>query len=125
MSDPEMGHRRWTFAAGWIPAEGTGREPEFTSRDELCLLNATARDACIRVTIVHEDQDPVGPYEILVPASRVRQVRINDLIDPQAVPLDQPYGMVVISDEPVTAQVVHYDTRSSALAVSVYSGVPG
>ncbi|MBK0418017.1 sensory rhodopsin transducer [Leucobacter sp. CSA1] len=124
MEHSVLGHTRWTFSAGWIPAQSTGREPEYTSRNVLCVLNTSSGDACVRVTVYHEDRDPISPYEILVPASRVRHVRINDLIDPEAVPLGRPYGLVLISDAPIVAQLVYVDTRKNNLAVAMISGVP-
>lgn len=114
----------WTFAAGNIPAAGTGHEPEFTSREELCLLNTGDGDACAQLHIYHSDREPVGPYRIDVPARRVRHIRLNDLIDPQAIPLGVPYAMVLTSDVPVVAQVRHLDTRRDGIAVAVYTGIP-
>ncbi|MDS2171872.1 MULTISPECIES: sensory rhodopsin transducer [unclassified Nesterenkonia] len=119
------GHRRWAFSAGWIPPESTGHEPEFTSRDVLCLLNAEAADACVEVTVHHAAREPVGPYRIRVGAGRVTHVRINDLIDPEAVPLGEPYGLCLVSDVPVVAQLAHLDSRRGGLSTAVTTGVPG
>src|SRR5690625_500922 len=57
------GATRWSFSAGYMPTASTGREPDFTSRDELCLLNASPSTACAEVTVHHEDGAPVGPTE--------------------------------------------------------------
>lgn len=117
--------RHWAFSAGFIPADATGLEPDFTSRDEICLLNPGEKDACAELTILHSDAEPVGPYRIEVAARRVKHVRINDLIDPAAVPLDVPYGFTLESDQPVVVQMRHLDTRQEALAVSVTGALPG
>lgn len=119
------GSARWSFSSGWIPAESTGHEPEFTSRMELRLLNTSDDDACVRATVYHEDSAPVGPYEVLVSARRVRHIRINDLIEPEAVPLGRPFGLVLDSDVPVVAQLMYLDTRRDQLAVASVPGVPG
>ncbi len=105
------GARFWAVPAGRIPVHGTGPEPEFTSRDELCILNTGDRPAALRLTVFHVDRDPVGPYELTVEAARVRHVRVNDLINPEAVPLGVDYAVVVESDEPVVVQHVHLDSR--------------
>lgn len=118
------GHRTWAFAAGYLPERSTGREPEMTSRDELCVLNLGERDACLEVTVHRTDVEPVGPYLIEVPAGRVRHVRVNGLIDPAPVPLGVPYGLKVTSDVPVVVQLRHLDTRQAELGVTVTSGVP-
>lgn len=118
------GQTGWVFSAGWIPAASTGPEPEYTSRNTLCLLNTGSQGACVRATVFHEDQDPVGPYEIMVPSHRVRHVRINDLIDPEAIPLDVPYALVLESDHPVVAQMLYLDSRGEQLSVSHLNPAP-
>lgn len=119
------GHSRWFFSAGMIPEHGTGREPEFTSRIELCLLNTGAGEVCVRLTVFHADRDPVGPYEIRVEGRRVRELRLNDLIAPEAVPLGRPLGLVLDSDRPVVAQLRYVDTRRDGLTVTAIPGLPG
>ena len=119
------GSTRWSFSSGWIPEQSTGHEPEVTSRVELRLLNTAAEDSCVRATIYHEDREPVGPYEILVAGRRVRHVRVNDLIDPEAVPLGRPFGVVLDSDVPVVAELVYIDTRRDHLAITSLPGSAG
>lgn len=123
MSDAGLGSRAWAFPGGHIPLESTGHEPEDTSREELCLLNTSRREATVELTIYHPDRDPVGPYRVRVGAARVRHLRINDLIDPQAVALGEPFGAVVRSDVPIVAQLVRVDTSSSPRAVAVAAGM--
>jgi hypothetical protein len=125
MMSHEHGSRRWAFSAGLIPERSAGHEPEETSRNVLCLLNATDRDGCARLTVHHEEAEPVGPYELAVPAGRVRHIRINDLIDPEAVPRGQPYGMVVDCDVPMVVQLALVDTSGGRYAVALLSGVAG
>jgi hypothetical protein len=111
-----IGHQRWAISAGAMPVHSTGEEPEFTSHDRLAILNAGDADASVELQVVHADRDPVGPYELEVAARRVRSIRINDLIDPEAVPLGEPYGLVVRSDQPVVVQFSRQDTRQAANA---------
>lgn len=126
MSDDDgLGRRTWAFAAGFLPDGGTGPEPEMTSRDELCFLNTGDDDAVAEVTVYHRDTEPVGPYRVTIPARRVRHVRVNGLVDPLPVPLDQPYAVVVHSDRPVVTQMRHMDTRQAALSVALSTGSPG
>ncbi len=111
-----LGRRRWAIPGGHIPLRSTGREPELTSRDELSLLNVGEQDAQTELTIYFADRDPVGPYRLKVPARRVRRVRINDLIDPEAVPLATDYAGTVVSDVPVVVQFSRQDTGFAARA---------
>ncbi|WP_206447216.1 sensory rhodopsin transducer [Agrococcus sp. KRD186] len=116
---------RWALSAGWIPERSTGHEPEATSRNVLCLLNTTERDGCASIMIYHEDAEPVGPYEVPVRARRVRHIRINDLIDPEAVPLGVPYGIAVECDVPMVVQLALVDTSDGRYAVALLGGVAG
>jgi hypothetical protein len=122
MTDDAHTHR-WVFACGAIPAQSTGPEPEFTSRDELCILNTGDEAAELDLTVFHTDRDPVGPYRIELAPRRVCHVRINDLIDPEAVPLGVPYGMEVTSSRAVHVQLARLDTRRGGIAQAIVNGV--
>ena len=118
------GRTGWAIAGGRIPMISTGKEPENTSRDELCFLNVEAREAHVEVTIYYSDRDPVGPYRLTIPARRVRRVRVNDLINPEAPPLDKDYGAIVSSDIPVIVQFDRKDTSRSENSILTTMGFP-
>ncbi|WP_207922820.1 sensory rhodopsin transducer [Micromonospora sp. KC606] len=106
-----VGARVWVVPGGHIPFPTSGPEPEFSGFDQLCVLNATDDRADVRVHVYYTDAEPVGPYLIPVAARRVRHVRVNDLVDPEAVRLDRPYGLVLRSPVPVVVQFLRQDTR--------------
>lgn len=108
---PGIGHRAWVVPGGHIPFPSRGREPEFTSFDQLCVLNSTDHAAELELTVYYDDQEPVGPYRLVVPARRIRHVRLNDLIDPEAIRLDRPFGCLLRSTVPVVVQFLRQDTR--------------
>ena len=112
-----IGQTLWAIPGGHIPLEGTGREPEFSSYDKLNVLNAGDTDAQLELTIYHHGREPVGPYTFKVAARRCRQVRVNDLIEPEAVPLDEDYSLVIRCDVSVVVQFTRQDTRSAANAL--------
>ncbi|AGF72058.1 sensory rhodopsin transducer [Corynebacterium halotolerans] len=119
-----LGRTTWVFSAGFAPSQSTGREPEFTSRNTLCLLNTGDTPACVSLMVYHEDSDPVGAYEIRVEPRRVKHQRINGLIEPEAVPLDVPLGLVLEPDVPVVAQLYYLDSRNGELTVSHLNPAP-
>ncbi|SCG49142.1 sensory rhodopsin transducer [Micromonospora zamorensis] len=108
---PDVGARLWVVPGGHIPFPSNGPEPAFTSFDQICVLNTTDTRADIDLRIYYEDAEPVGPYTLTVDARRVRHVRLNDLIDPEAVRLDRPYGCLLRSSVPVVVQFLRQDTR--------------
>jgi hypothetical protein len=119
-----IGFTVWVIPGGRMPLTSTGREPDYTSCDELCVLNATQSVAALKVTVFFEDQAPVHPYEIEVAAQRIRHLRMNDLIDPQAIPLDRPYGVLIESNIPIVVQFSRRDTSQAANAIATMLGFP-
>ena len=53
----------------------------------------------------------VGSFRIGIAPRRLRNIRINDLIFPEAVRLDEPYGLLIESDVPIVVQFTRQDTR--------------
>lgn len=102
--EKNWGKKIWGFPGGFIPAESTGKEPEMLSKDEISILNTCQMDADISITIYYADRDPVSGYQLTIKSERVKQFRINDLIDPHAIPLGLPYAAVLESSVPVIVQ---------------------
>jgi hypothetical protein len=113
----EIGKRVWVIGDGWIPGRSTGPGPEMTSHDSACMLNASDRDAHVELTVYFADREPTGPYRLTVPARRAHHQRINDLRDPEPVPLDTDYCIVIESDTPIVVQHTRLDSRQAENAL--------
>lgn len=111
------GSRVWAIAEGYIPESSTGPEPAMISHETACLLNATDDDALVRITLYFTDREPVGPYEVPVPARRTRHVRFNDLDDPEPVPLGTDFASVIESSVPIVVQHTRLDSRQAENAL--------
>ena len=126
MANPEpIGQMRWAIAEGYIPAWSHGKDPELTSHETACILNTNDRDAHVEITIYYSDREPVGPYQVLVPAQRTKHVRFNDLKNPEPIPHATDYASVIVSDVPIVVQHTRLDSRQSenALITTIaYSG---
>lgn len=112
-----IGRTRWAIAEGWIPPYSHGPEPQMTSHETACLLNASDEDAHVRITVYFSDREPVGPYEVTVPARRTRHVRFNDLKEPEPVPRATDYASVIESDVPIVVQHTRLDSRQAENAL--------
>ena len=112
-----IGARRWAIAEGYIPVGSHGPEPQMTSHETVCLLNASDRDAHVEITVFFADREPCGPYRVTVPARRTRHVRFNDLDDPAPVPRGTDYASVIESDVPIVAQHTRLDSRQAENAL--------
>lgn len=119
------GKRRWAIPEGYIPAESHGPEPEMTSHESVCILNATEDDASVDITVYFTDRDPVGPYEESVPAERTKHIRFNELDDPEEIPKGTPFASVVESDVPVVCQHTRLDSRQAENALLSTMAHPG
>jgi hypothetical protein len=58
-----------------------------------------------------------GPYAIVAPARRAFHQRINDLANPERVPLATDYCAVIRSDRPIVVQHTRLDSRQAANAL--------
>jgi hypothetical protein len=112
-----IGVKEWVIAEGYIPGESHGPQPQMTSHETVCLLNCSAEDAHVEITIYFSDKEPVGPYRVTVPARRTRHVRFNDLSDPESIPRDTDFSSVIRSDVPIVAQHTRLDSRQDANAL--------
>jgi hypothetical protein len=111
------GTTRWVIAEGYIPAQSTGPEPQMTSHETACIVNAGDTDAHVRVTVYFSDRDPVGPYHLTVAAQRTLHQRFNDLDDPERIPRDTDYASVIESDVPIVVQHTRLDSRQPELGL--------
>jgi hypothetical protein len=116
MTEP-IGRRRWAIAEGYIPGWSHGPEPEMTSHETACILNATDADAHVRITVFFTDREPAGPYRVTVPARRTTHLRFNELKDPELIPKETPYASVIESDVPIVVQHTRLDSRQAANAL--------
>lgn len=116
MNEP-VGARRWAIAEGYIPAESTGDSRELMSHEAICILNTGDAPAHVHIRTYFEDREPVGPYRFEIGARRVLHVRMNDLDDPEPVPVGTPYASLIESDVPIVVQHTRLDSRQAALAL--------
>jgi hypothetical protein len=112
-----IGVKEWVIAEGYIPGESHGPEPQMTSHETVCMLNASDKDAHVEITIHYSDRDPVGPYRVTVPAQRTLHLRFNDLRDPEPIPRETNYASVIRSDVPIVAQHTRLDSRQAENAL--------
>jgi hypothetical protein len=111
-----IGRRRWAIPDGYLPGTSPGPLPAMTSH-EICILNASTEDAHVAIHIYFTDRDPVGPYDVVVPAQRTKHIRFNDLSDPAPVPRDTDFASVIDSDVPIVVQHTRLDSRQAANAL--------
>jgi hypothetical protein len=114
---PEIGHRRWAIAEGYIPSGSLSQDHALVSHEAVCLLNAGEQDAEIDITLFFENRNPVGPYHVTLGARRTLHLRFNDLRDPAPVPRDTSYASIIESTVPIVVQHTRLDSRHPNIAL--------
>lgn len=112
-----QGNKRWAIPGGHVPLNSNGPEPRCVSHDLLCILNLSDQEAYLSIQIYRADRDPIG-------SQRVRQVRFNDLIDPQAIPPDMDYAGPIESNVPVIVQFSRLDSSQAENAIASTMAFP-
>ncbi len=112
-----LGSTRWIIADGYIPGGSTAPSPELASHETASVLNTGDRAAAVAITVFFEDRDPAGPYRVEVGARRTSHVRLDQLTDPEPVPRDTPYAVLVESDVAVVVQHTRLDSRQAENAL--------
>jgi len=110
---PAIGHKVWAVPDGYIPSWSHGPEPDMVSHEAVCILNAGDEDAHLELTVYFSDREPAGPYRVTVPARRTLHLRLNDLREPEPIPVGKEYALVVRADVPVVVQHSRLDTRQA------------
>ena len=105
----------WAFAAGRIPFETNGKEPEMTSHDKISVLNLSEEEAVLEIGVFYEDEPP-KVYEVKLRPKRLKKIRFNDLIDPEAIRMDRNFGCYLKSNVPVVVQFSRMNTGFRNLA---------
>lgn len=109
-----IGKKIWAIPEGYIPEYSHAEGRALESHEAVCILNASEKEAHIKITIFFADKDPTGPYEITVPAKRTKHVRFNDLKVPVPIPKGIDYASLIESDVNVVVQHTRLDSRQAA-----------
>lgn len=112
----QVGKIDWAFSSGRVPFKYHGKEPEMISNDRICVLNATTVNACVELFIFYESAPPVGPYTLEVKPQRIRKIRFNDLIDPEAIQLERNFSCYIRSTVKIVVQMSRMNTGARANA---------
>jgi hypothetical protein len=115
--NPPVGRTRWAIPEGYLPPDRDDKPRPFVSHEAACLLNAGDSDAHVQLHVYFADREPIGPYEVTVPARRTLHLRFNDLRNPEPIPHGTDYSTLITSDVPIVVQYTRLDSRRSDIAL--------
>ncbi|HVY25719.1 MAG TPA: sensory rhodopsin transducer [Polyangiaceae bacterium] len=112
-----FGKMCWAIPEGYLPEDREHKERAYVSHEAACLFNAGDVDAHVQLHVYFADREPVGPYEVTVPARRTLHLRFNDLREPEPIPRGTDYSTLITSDVPIVVQYTRLDSRRSDIAL--------
>lgn len=112
-----IGRKVWAIPEGYIPSQSVSNARELVSHEAICLLNTGPAHARVTITLFFTNREPAGPYRLSLPPRRTLHLRLNDLSDPEPVPRDTDYAVLIESSEPIVVQHTRLDSRNPAIAL--------
>lgn len=121
-----IGSSLWVIPEGYIPGGAGGRaDRALTSHEAACMLNTSDERANVEIMLYFTDRERVGPYRVSLEARRTLHLRLNDLDDPEPIPLDTDYASIIRSDVPIMVRHTRLDARPEAIALLSTIAFPG
>lgn len=108
---------KWQIPDGYWKTASNGK---YESHEAICLLNATAEDAEVKMTIYFEDRPKLEGFDIKVAAERTLHVRMDKIknMDGLPVPSDMPYAVLLESNVELSVQYTRVDSSQEALTIA-------
>ncbi|GIP16284.1 hypothetical protein J40TS1_19260 [Paenibacillus montaniterrae] len=117
-----IGETNWVIPDGYIPPESSG---SLLSHESICVLNCSAEDATLTISIYFEDRDPLSNITYVVPGQRTKHIRTSSLErDGEHIPTGVPYAIYIESDIPVVVQYSRLDSTQAENALMSTMGYP-
>lgn len=108
--------KKWFIPDCYWPEGGT--EAPYVSHESICVLNPSAEDATLRITLYFEDREPMEGFVAACGARRTHHVRMDRIVSQtgQTVPRGVPYAAIAESSVPVWVQYSRCDTSQTNMA---------
>jgi hypothetical protein len=120
----KQGARNWYIVDGYMPYKGTMDDAGFEGHEAIMILNCHDADAQIVMDIYYEDKEPDANIPFIVPARRVKCIRMDNPDHTGGIVLDRQlqYSLRFRSSVEVIIQYGRMDIVQPNLA---YIGIMG
>ncbi len=104
------GKKTWMIPDCYWPEITT--DGHYVSHEAICVMNTGDEDACVRITLLYEDREPIEGIVAPCPARRTHHIRMDKLLTAagEHIPMGAPYAALVESNVPIVAQYSRIDT---------------
>ena len=118
----KLGKKTWLIPDAFYNSVSNGQ----VSHEAVCVLNTSAEDAIINMTLYFEDRDKMAGFEASCPAERTHHIRMDKLRakNGASVPMDVPYAILVESNVEVVVQYSRLDTSQAEMALMTTVAYP-
>ena len=120
----ENGKKYWYIADGYLPYKGAVADAGFEGHEAIMFLNCNEQDATVFVDIYFEDKEPIKDVKMIIPAERIKCVRVDhpDEMGGVVINRQEQYSIRVRSDINIVVQYGRMDIAQPNLS---YIGLMG
>jgi hypothetical protein len=99
------GSKVWFIPDAYL-ATPADDDPIYKNHEAICVINATAIDAELKLDFYFADREPIEDVQITIPAKRCYHIRMDEpeQIGGYEIPFDTPYGVRIRSNQPIVVQ---------------------
>jgi hypothetical protein len=117
------GSQVWIIPDGFLPEGSSGPQE---SHEAICVLNTSAEEARLLVSVYFEDREPMRDIQVTVSPERTFHVRLDlpEHLDGVEIPRGVPYALRIESSVPITVQHSRMDTSQEALTLMTTMAYP-
>ena len=120
----QNGKKNWYIVDGWIPREKLTENSDYVGHECLLILNCNDKPADVYIDVFFEDRDPIENLKFVVPAKRVKSIRMDKPEQFAGISIERlyQYSLRVRSDVEVVVQFGRMDVTQPNCA---YIGLMG
>ena len=120
----QNGKKNWYIVDGWIPREKLTENSDYVGHECLLILNCNDKPADVYIDVFFEDRDPIKNLKFVVPAKRVKSIRMDKPEQFAGIGIERlyQYSLRVRSDVEVVVQFGRMDVTQPNCA---YIGLMG
>jgi hypothetical protein len=112
------GSKTWYVADGWMPLKDKAADAGFEGHEAIMILNSSEKDAEVLMDIYFEKKEPVENIRLVVPAKRIKCIRMDHPEEIGGVTLERlfQYALRFRSNIEVVIQYGRMDVTQPNLA---------
>lgn len=127
MEENKKGAKTWYIADGWLPLKNKTENAEMEGHEAVIILNCNSEPAKVLMDIFFEEREPIENISLVVPAKRVKCLRMDHPEDIGGVEIKRllQYALRFRSNVDIVIQYGRMDVTQPNLAYIGTMAFPG